>query len=310
MKLTLKLITLDGSALNRHHHHTGYSRGSIDAIAVAEDSEFDDFSDTEDKVAISPPPHTKHSTHHISNHHHHHTHNNQASNYSQSSSSYPHHANHVTNVTVETPPPTFNSGYNSETGAGGSAASTTSSSSGFNSGEGGAATASEHKISQSSCSSTETSPPGVLSSSSSLAPQPASLGQTGQTENEIEEICYQATTTTFSKVHTIPQFDNDSSTSSPPPPPSEPPPLTDDFDSTSAGARRSTSSSGYAPSPSIGQSRALYDYDANMYDELTIRVGDVINIHDKQADGWWLGELRGTVGIFPATYVEEMESNA
>ena len=42
-----------------------------------------------------------------------------------------------------------------------------------------------------------------------------------------------------------------------------------------------------------------------MYDELTIRVGDVINIHDKQADGWWLGELGGTVGIFPATYVEE-----
>ena len=47
-----------------------------------------------------------------------------------------------------------------------------------------------------------------------------------------------------------------------------------------------------------------------MYDELTIHVGDIINIHDKQADGWWLGELHGTVGIFPATYVEEMDSNA
>ena len=58
-------------------------------------------------------------------------------------------------------------------------------------------------------------------------------------------------------------------------------------------------------SPSVGQCRVIYDYDANMYDELTIRVGDVINIHDKQADGWWLGELGGTVGIFPATYVEE-----
>ena len=58
-------------------------------------------------------------------------------------------------------------------------------------------------------------------------------------------------------------------------------------------------------SPSVGQCRVIYDYDANMYDELTIRVGDVIHIHDKQADGWWLGELGGTVGIFPATYVEE-----
>ena len=222
-------------------------------------------------------------------------------NHSKSYSQY--HTNHVTNVIVDTPPPTFNSDYNSETG-GGSGASTTSSSSGFNSGEGGVT--GEHKTSQSSCSSSDTSPGGGLTSSS-LALQPSSLGQTGQTENEIEEICYQATTTTFSKVHTVPQFnDDDNISASPPPPPSQPPPITDDFDSTAVGR----SSSGYAPSPSIGQCRALYDYFANMYDELTIHVGDIINIHDKQADGWWLGELRGTVGIFPATYVEEMESNA
>lgn len=36
-------------------------------------------------------------------------------------------------------------------------------------------------------------------------------------------------------------------------------------------------------------------------------LGDVINIHDKQADGWWLGELNGVIGIFPATYVEEIK---
>ena len=41
--------------------------------------------------------------------------------------------------------------------------------------------------------------------------------------------------------------------------------------------------------------RVIYDYDANMYDELTIRTGDVIRVHDKQADGWWLGELEGAV---------------
>ena len=58
--------------------------------------------------------------------------------------------------------------------------------------------------------------------------------------------------------------------------------------------------------PSIGQCKALYDYTANMYDELTIRVGDVINVHDKQEDGWWLGEIKGQVGIFPATYVEDI----
>ncbi|XP_037089407.1 uncharacterized protein LOC119109761 [Pollicipes pollicipes] len=58
--------------------------------------------------------------------------------------------------------------------------------------------------------------------------------------------------------------------------------------------------------PSIGRCKVLYDYTANMYDELTIKAGDTINVHDKQDDGWWLGELNGTVGIFPATYVLEL----
>ena len=40
--------------------------------------------------------------------------------------------------------------------------------------------------------------------------------------------------------------------------------------------------------------------------EWTISTGDIINIHDKQEDGWWLGELKGQVGIFPATYVEDI----
>ena len=41
-----------------------------------------------------------------------------------------------------------------------------------------------------------------------------------------------------------------------------------------------------------------------MYDELTIRTGDIINIHDKQEDGWWLGEAHGKFGLFPANYVQ------
>ncbi|XP_046983389.1 nostrin [Schistocerca americana] len=56
-----------------------------------------------------------------------------------------------------------------------------------------------------------------------------------------------------------------------------------------------------------GKCRALYDYAAKLYDELNLAPGDVIRIHSKQADGWWLGELNGVVGIFPATYVEEIE---
>ncbi|XP_071513677.1 uncharacterized protein Nost isoform X3 [Panulirus ornatus] len=59
--------------------------------------------------------------------------------------------------------------------------------------------------------------------------------------------------------------------------------------------------------PTGGRCKALYDYEANMYDELTIRTGDIINIHEKQPDGWWVGELDNIIGIFPATYVEEID---
>lgn len=59
--------------------------------------------------------------------------------------------------------------------------------------------------------------------------------------------------------------------------------------------------------PSVGRCKALYDYEANMYDELTIKTGDIISITEKQPDGWWVGELDGVVGIFPATYVEEID---
>ncbi|XP_064613721.1 nostrin-like [Liolophura sinensis] len=56
----------------------------------------------------------------------------------------------------------------------------------------------------------------------------------------------------------------------------------------------------------IGKCRVLYEYQANQSDELSIRPGEVINIYEKQDDDWWQGELRGTVGIFPANYVQEM----
>lgn len=57
---------------------------------------------------------------------------------------------------------------------------------------------------------------------------------------------------------------------------------------------------------SIGRCRAIYDYDATHSDEMSIKQGDIINLYEKQEDGWWQGECGGHVGIFPATYVEEI----
>lgn len=56
----------------------------------------------------------------------------------------------------------------------------------------------------------------------------------------------------------------------------------------------------------VGQCKVLYAYQANESDELNINPDDVINIIDKYDQEWWQGELNGTVGIFPATYVEDI----
>ncbi|KAJ2954494.1 hypothetical protein O0L34_g2773 [Tuta absoluta] len=61
-----------------------------------------------------------------------------------------------------------------------------------------------------------------------------------------------------------------------------------------------------AITPCIGKCRALYTYEARLNDELTLAPGDIINIHDKQDDGWWSGDINGCFGIFPSSYVEEI----
>ncbi|XP_058872083.1 uncharacterized protein LOC117433159 [Acipenser ruthenus] len=49
--------------------------------------------------------------------------------------------------------------------------------------------------------------------------------------------------------------------------------------------------------------RALYDYDAEDEDELTIKEGEIITVHDDSDLGWWSVETRRGVGLIPANYV-------
>lgn len=35
-------------------------------------------------------------------------------------------------------------------------------------------------------------------------------------------------------------------------------------------------------------------------------AGDLIDVHTKQEDGWWVGAIKDRIGLFPATYVEEI----
>ncbi|NXH15150.1 SKAP2 protein, partial [Bucco capensis] len=54
--------------------------------------------------------------------------------------------------------------------------------------------------------------------------------------------------------------------------------------------------------------RGLWDCTGDFPDELTFKRGDVIYILSKEYDefGWWVGEMNGTIGLVPKTYIMEM----
>ncbi|KAI8789436.1 unconventional myosin-Ie-like isoform X1 [Biomphalaria glabrata] len=61
-----------------------------------------------------------------------------------------------------------------------------------------------------------------------------------------------------------------------------------------------------APKPQLPQVRCLYAYDAQDTDELSFNEGDLIDLLNEDATGWWRGRLRGKEGLFPENYVQKV----
>ncbi|XP_065886288.1 proline-serine-threonine phosphatase-interacting protein 1-like [Dysidea avara] len=53
---------------------------------------------------------------------------------------------------------------------------------------------------------------------------------------------------------------------------------------------------------------ALYDYAAQGPEELTLHDGDIITLLAKEDDEWWQGKMNDKTGMFPASYVEELQA--
>ena len=53
--------------------------------------------------------------------------------------------------------------------------------------------------------------------------------------------------------------------------------------------------------------RALYDFTGESEEELRFKMGDVLIVRQEHSSGWWVGELFGREGLFPACYVEIMK---
>jgi len=50
---------------------------------------------------------------------------------------------------------------------------------------------------------------------------------------------------------------------------------------------------------------AIYDYESQGADEISLKEGDIIFLIAKSESGWWEGEKNGKKGLFPGNYVEE-----
>lgn len=60
-----------------------------------------------------------------------------------------------------------------------------------------------------------------------------------------------------------------------------------------------------ANSPKKGRFvKAMYDHDAEADDELTFKVGDMVEVLETGDGGWWSGRCNGMVGDFPVDYVD------
>ena len=46
------------------------------------------------------------------------------------------------------------------------------------------------------------------------------------------------------------------------------------------------------------------DYDAQDKDELTLKVGEIVNVLGEEETGWWKGQLANKTGVFPSNFVE------
>ena len=52
------------------------------------------------------------------------------------------------------------------------------------------------------------------------------------------------------------------------------------------------------------KAKVIFSYYARREDELTLKVGDIVDILGTWEDGWWNGQLGNKEGYFPSNYVE------
>eukprot|EP01126_Amoeba_proteus_P023806 TRINITY_DN2393_c0_g1_i1.p1 TRINITY_DN2393_c0_g1~~TRINITY_DN2393_c0_g1_i1.p1 ORF type:complete len:116 (+),score=19.73 TRINITY_DN2393_c0_g1_i1:60-407(+) len=56
--------------------------------------------------------------------------------------------------------------------------------------------------------------------------------------------------------------------------------------------------------------RVKFSYNPQAEDELALEVDAIITVLEQYDDGWWKGQLNGSIGVFPENHVELIEENS
>ena len=57
----------------------------------------------------------------------------------------------------------------------------------------------------------------------------------------------------------------------------------------------------------IRRAKVAFSYTAENDDELSLNLGEIIEIVGDEEEGWWRGKLNGKEGVFPCNFVEPIE---
>jgi len=57
---------------------------------------------------------------------------------------------------------------------------------------------------------------------------------------------------------------------------------------------------------SLPRVKAVYDYEAQDLDEISLKEGEVLELVKEDESGWWTGRAKGKEGYFPGSYVEKI----
>ena len=57
------------------------------------------------------------------------------------------------------------------------------------------------------------------------------------------------------------------------------------------------------------KAEVIFSYAADNIDELSLELGQIVEVLEEEEEGWWRGILEGKEGVFPSNFVKLLEED-